>query len=197
MPAAGLRDTPRSFRYRPLIRKGIDVAGGPRVAVSLPNPGPNGGRERNALDTNERQRQNANSLNIESALLAVGAPALLFTMSACSDDAEVASENLSKAADNFEVNRRIVMFNGITNDYLLTVEGACSIEDEGKQLEVICKTGPGTYKKHFLGLSDNVTYFVEQIDAANVSAYHYRVVFKPQAIIPDIDLRTDVEELTR
>src|SRR5687767_7945226 len=134
---------------------------------------------------------------ILAAVAVVGAPALLFTMSACSDDAEVASENLSKAADNFEVNRRIVMFNGITNDYLLTVEGACSIEDEGKQLEVICKTGPGTYKKHFLGLSDNVSYFVEQGDPVSVSATHYRVTFKPQTLVPDFDARGGTDDLPR
>jgi hypothetical protein len=106
----------------------------------------------------------------------------------------VASENLSKAADNFEVNRRIVFFNGITDTYLLSVEGACAVVDEGNQLEVTCKTGKEEYKKHFLGLSDNVSYFVEQLDGANVSAYRYRVTFKPEVIAPDIDLRTSNEE---
>lgn len=112
------------------------------------------------------------------------------TLTAC-EDAQVVSENLSTAADNFEINRRVVFFNGITDTYLLTIEGACAIEDEGNQLEVTCKTGKDTYKKHFLGLSDNVSYFVEQVDAAKASAYHYRVTFKPEVIIPDIDLRTE------
>jgi hypothetical protein len=75
------------------------------------------------------------------------------------------------------------------------VEGLCSISDETNQLEVTCKVGPTEYKKHFLGLSDNVTYFAEQLDGAQVSTYHYRVVFKPQAIIPDIDLRGSGREL--
>jgi len=112
-------------------------------------------------------------------------------------DADIASHNLSKAADNFEVNRRVVFYNGITDSYMLTIEGLCSLgnSDSQGQLTVTCKTGEREFKKHFLGLSDNVTYFVEQIDAANVSTYHYRVVFKPQTIIPDIDLRTDIEEL--
>jgi hypothetical protein len=57
------------------------------------------------------------------------------------------------------------------------------------EISITCKTGAATYKKHFLGLSDNVTYFIEQIDGANVSAYHYRVIFKPSIIIPDIDLQ--------
>lgn len=115
-------------------------------------------------------------------------------LSACSDDADVVSENLSKAADNFEVERRVVMFNGITDQYLLTIEGACAITDDGNQLEVVCKTGEKTYKKHFLGLSDNVSYFVEQGDPIEASAYHYRVTFKPQEILPDIDFRGSTED---
>lgn len=119
------------------------------------------------------------------AALLMGAVVLL---SACTD-ADIASSNLSKAADNFEVNRRVIFYNGITDKYLLSIEGRCSIVDQTTQLEVTCKVGEDSYKKHFLGLSDNVTYFAEQLEPANVSAYHYRVTFKPQAIVPDIDLR--------
>lgn len=108
---------------------------------------------------------------------------------ACDDEADTVSHNLSKAADNFEVMRRVVMFNGITDEYLLVIEGLCSIVDEGNQLEVTCKVGSDDYKKHFLGLSDNVSYFVEQGDAVSVSAMHYRVTFKPQSIVPDPDFR--------
>jgi len=114
---------------------------------------------------------------------------LVITLTACSD-ADVASQNLSKAADNFEVNRRVVFYNGITDTYLLSIEGRCSLKDEGTQVEVTCKVGDDQYKKHFLGLSDNVTYFAEQLEAVKADAYHYRVTFKPQAILPDIDLRT-------
>lgn len=120
--------------------------------------------------------------------------ALALGLVACSDDADVVSENLSKAADNFEVNRRVVMFNGITDEYLLTVEGACSITDEGHQLEVVCKVGDKQYKKHFLGLSDNVSYFVEQGEPVEASAYHYRVTFKPQQILPDVDFRGSTDD---
>lgn len=114
----------------------------------------------------------------------------------CSTEADVASENLSKSAEMFEIERRIVFFNGITDNYLLTVEGLCSIEADGtdKQLEVTCKVGDGAYKKHFLGLSDNVSYFVEQLEPAEVDVYHYRVIFRPQEIIPDIDLETSLDQ---
>lgn len=113
-------------------------------------------------------------------------------------DADVASSNISKAADQFEINRRIVFYNGITDTYILTVEGLCSLGnfDSAGELSVTCKTGPREYKKHYLGLSDNVTFFAEQLEAADVSAYHYRVIFKPQTIIPDIDFVGDGSELT-
>jgi len=106
----------------------------------------------------------------------------------CSD-ADIASSNISKAADNFEINRRIVFYNGITGEYMLTIEGLCSQEQYERKLSVTCKTGPTSYKKHFLGLSDNVTYFSEQIDGVSVSVYHYRVIFKPSAIVPSVEIK--------
>lgn len=110
-------------------------------------------------------------------------------IAACVNDADVASRNLSVEADQFKIMRRIVFYNGITDTYMLTIEGACSLgnNDGPKELTVTCKTGPEGYKKHFLGLSDNVTYFVEQLDSVRVNTYHYKVIFKPEAIIPDID----------
>ena len=120
-------------------------------------------------------------------------------LAGCSPDADVASRNLSKAADMFEINRRIVFYNGITGEYMLTIEGLCSLgnHDSAGTLSVTCKTGPTNFKKHFLGLSDNVTYFVEQMEPAQASVFHYRVVFKPQIIVPDIDFRGDVKELVK
>jgi hypothetical protein len=117
----------------------------------------------------------------------------VIAMGGCTDEADTVSHNLSKSADNFEVQRRVVFFNGITDKYLLTIEGLCSIEDEGGQLEATCKVGDGLYKKHFLGLSDNVSYFVEQTDAKFEDPYHYKVMFRPESIVPDIDLKTSNE----
>ena len=116
---------------------------------------------------------------------------LLFGLAACSSDADVVSHNLSTAADQFEVLRRVVFYNGITDSYMLTIESFCSLgnADSAGELTVTCKVADGQYKKHFLGLSDNVTYFVEQLDSANVDKAHYRVIFKPSVIVPDIDVR--------
>lgn len=112
-------------------------------------------------------------------------------LSACSNDADVASKNLSQAADNFQINRRIIFYNGVTGEYMLSIEDLCSLgnNDKPRELSVTCKTGPNSYKKHFLGLSDNVTYFAEQIDGADVSAYHYKVIFKPSVIVPEISVK--------
>ena len=112
----------------------------------------------------------------------------------CQSDAKTASNNLSKAADMFEIQRNIVFYNGITGDYMLQMEGKCSVTDQKTQLEVTCKTGPGQFKKHFLGLSHNVTYFAEQLENVNVSMYHNRIIWKPQSIIPNIDINASASD---
>lgn len=123
-------------------------------------------------------------------IIAVLAATLLLGVVSCTSDADRASGNLSKAAEQFEINRRIVFINGITDEYILEIEGYCSVETTdsllGGALEVTCKVGPDSYKKHFLGLSDNVSYLVEQLEGVNVDVYHYRVIFKPSTIIPDV-----------
>ena len=83
---------------------------------------------------------------------------LVLTITGCGDDAQVASYNLVRSADNFEINRRVVFFNGITDNYLLEIEGKCSIKTDTyeSQLEVISKTGEGKYKKNFLGIFENI-----------------------------------------
>lgn len=122
------------------------------------------------------------------SFLAAGLIALSLT--AC-DDSKVATRNLIKAADNFEVNRRIVFYNGITDTYMLEIEGRCSIDlnQNNTAFNVICDVGNGNYKRHTLVLSDNVTAFVEQIEPNKVSKNFYRVTFKPSTIIPNIDVR--------
>lgn len=126
-------------------------------------------------------------MNKKLIAVAAALAAAVTALAGCSSDADVVSENLSKESDQFKIDRRVVFFNGITDKYLLSIEGKCSIKDENNQLEVTCKTGDDEYKKHFLGLSDNVSYFVEQLEPAEVSRYQYKVIFKPETIIPDVD----------
>jgi len=108
----------------------------------------------------------------------------------CASEASRASSNLSKGADQFEVERRIIYYNSITNTYIQTIEGRCSIEVDNvdNQLEVTCKVGDSLYLKHFLGLADNTSYFVEQLSPEPVSGYRYRVIFRPETILPAFEL---------
>ena len=126
-----------------------------------------------------------------AAVFAVGA----LVVSGCNEsDADVAAKNLSKAAEQFEIPRRIVFINGITDKYLVSIEGYCSVETGdsglGGALEVTCRDGnddEATFKKYYFGLADNVTYTVEQLEGITVSTNHVRVIFKPETIVPDFD----------
>lgn len=116
--------------------------------------------------------------------------AAIMGLAACSSDADVASYNLSKAADNFEVPRRVVLYNGITDAYIQEVKGFCSIgnTDVYPEVTVTCKTLTG-YKKHMWVLGDNQLVFVEQLNDIGVGTDFYVVNFKPSVIIPDIKVR--------
>lgn len=109
---------------------------------------------------------------------------------ALTSDAAVARRNLETAEQNFQVYRRVVFYNGITDSYVLTVEGYLAVTVDGDgDLVVTVKTEDGKYLKHYLGLSDNVTYFSEALAPNSVSSRQYKVVFKPSVIIPTIEVK--------
>lgn len=118
------------------------------------------------------------------------AGALALGLAACESDADKVSKNLSTAAEQFEVQRRIVGVNGFTDAPAFEVEGRCSIEDQGNQLEVTCKHGPDDFKKHFVGLSDNTFYVAVQVEGMPADEYRTRIVIKPENIVPNFDLET-------
>ena len=125
----------------------------------------------------------------KSAIIgAVIAASILLTAGACDSDAKTASDNLSKAADQFEVQRKIVGVNTRTDKYLFYVEGRCSIERAG-DLIVTCKQGPDEYRKHYIGQATDVAWVSTQMESVDVSVYHTRVVIKPEGIIPEFDLQ--------
>lgn len=129
-------------------------------------------------------------MKMKKKILIVLVSVMAIILAACTE-ADTVSHNLSKSADSFEVQRKVVFFNGITDNYLLTIEGLCAIDvSDGKKITVTCKVADEQYKKHYLGLSDNVTYFVEQTDAKYEDPFHYKVLFRPESIIPDIDIQT-------
>lgn len=119
-------------------------------------------------------------------------------LTGCTSAADTANENLSRAAENFEVPRRIIGINGITDNVLFSVEGFCSYEvvaadsGGGNVFEAICLVdrASGEVERTTLGLSDNVTFVSTQMGGANVDLFRPRVIFRPETIIPDFDLST-------
>jgi len=121
---------------------------------------------------------------------------LTILLSACSA-ADTVSKNISKDSDEFRVIRRVVFYNSLTDTYIMEMVGNISVNlERDNVIEVIAKVGPDKYQKHYLGLSDNVTYTVEQLRTSDVSEYDYKMIFKPEKIIPiDIEYKTG-EEVT-
>ena len=122
---------------------------------------------------------------IVAALAVTGA----LLLGACQEDATIASQNLTKAADNFEIMRRVVFYNSIADKVIMVTEGKCSVTPHELRTAVICKVGPNSFIRNFYGKSDNTVYFLEQMAPVKASVYHYRRTFKPQQFLPDIDFR--------
>lgn len=116
--------------------------------------------------------------------------AALFALAACESDASRVNENISTAAEQFEVQRHIVGINGFTDEPAFEVEGRCSIERRSLDLMVTCKHGPDDYRRHHVGISDNVFYVVTQQEGIDADEYRTRIVIKPENIIPNFDLVT-------
>lgn len=110
---------------------------------------------------------------------------LVVVLTGCSQASRVSS-NLSKEADNFNVVRQLTVINCIEGDVLFQMTGKMSItaDTADNQLEIIVENDGGAYEKHFVGLSDNVTYVVEDLGAHNVDNYKYTLNFNPKMWIP-------------
>ncbi len=136
------------------------------------------------MDTISRFRR---TLTLILAMLSVGV-----LLVGCESAADRANSNLTDAAENFEVPRRITAINGITDKVLFTVEGFCSYESDGRTFEAICLVdrASGEVERTTLGLSDNVTFVSTQTGGVDVDLFRPRVIFRPEAIVPNFDLST-------
>ena len=107
-------------------------------------------------------------------------------LSGCQTEAQKVSYNISLEADNFNTVRQITVINCLKGDVIFQMTGKMSIQsdNEDHQLEVTVEDENGKYKKHFIGLSDNVTYVVEDITDGDVSKYHYTLNFNPKMWLP-------------
>lgn len=104
----------------------------------------------------------------------------------CTQQSDRVSENISKQADNFNVIRQITVINCIKGDVLFQMTGKMSlrVDSAESQLEITVEDEKGAYKKHFIGLSDNVTYTVEDVTDNYVDNYHYTLNFNPNMWFP-------------
>jgi hypothetical protein len=133
-------------------------------------------------------------MNKRTAILAAAALVGGLSLTACTSAADKANENLSKAAENFEVPRRIVGINGITDEVLFSVEGFCSYETDGDTFEAICKQPDGKIERTTMHLSDNVTFVSTQLGGVDVDLFRSRVIFRPETIVPNFDLSTSADQ---
>ena len=122
--------------------------------------------------------------------------AIMFGATACGTQASRVSYNLSQEADNFNIVRQLTVINCIEGDVLFQMTGKMSItaDTADNQLEIIVEDD-GTYVKHFVGLSDNVTYTVEDLNLGDnaVGKYKYTLNFNPKMWLP-VEVETIEQE---
>ena len=112
---------------------------------------------------------------------------MVITMFAGCNAADTVNHNLSQAADNFEVLRKITVYNARTDLIVMEMEGYMSLSNTTtSELVVTCKTGAAEYKKNYIYLNEYVIYVVEDITGTSTDPYHYKVHFYTP--FPDIDL---------
>lgn len=100
------------------------------------------------------------------------------------------SYNLSQEADNFNVARKLIVINQRTDTILFSMTGNFSLKNDGNdELSVIGENDDGTYYKHFIYLSDEISYIVEDLGETRTSRYKYQINFNPKMIVP-IEIET-------
>ena len=110
----------------------------------------------------------------------------VFAFTGC-DAASTVNHNLSQAADNFQVLRKITVYNARTDLIVMEMEGFMSLSNSStSELVVTCMTGPNEYKKNYIYLNEYVIYVVEDITGTTTDPYHYKVHFYTP--IPDVDV---------
>ena len=120
------------------------------------------------------------------ALLIALLTALLLCVGCYYNEANRVRTNLAKEADAFNCVRRVTVVDCITSEVLFQCEGKISItaDTADHQLEILIEEEGGTYKKAIIGLSDNVTYLVEDIYSSYVNPYQYTIMWNPKMVLP-------------
>lgn len=131
-------------------------------------------------------------MRTRTAIAAVTLASAALLLAGCSSDADTVSHNLSVDADNFKVHRQIVFHDDVTDSYIASVEGLCSLgNDDGSHVTTVtCKIGPDKFVKEIFRMGDNTSVSSIQTEPIDADQYRYKVIFKPESIIPDIETRT-------
>ena len=131
------------------------------------------------------QKKKRKENKMKKIIVLMMALVIAFSITGCTE-AEKVSHNLSLEADNFNDVRQLTVINCLQGDVLFQMTGKMSITADvaDNQLEIIVEDERGAYSKHFIGLSDNVTYVVEDINADNVERYKYTLNFNPKMWMP-------------
>ena len=109
---------------------------------------------------------------------------LLACLAGC-EEADRVSYNIAKEADNFNVTRRITVFNIRTDTVLMQMTGKMSLQNnDANELVVLVEVEKGTYQKHFIYLNEYTMYTVEDLNGTAVSPYAYELEFLPQMLVP-------------
>lgn len=110
-------------------------------------------------------------------------------LTGCTPESDVVSENISKEADSFNVQRKITVLNTRTDKFMFYAEGRCSVERDNGWLLAVCRHSADNYRKHLIGPATDAFPLVEQLAPIDASRYHTLIVMRPEGIIPDIQLR--------
>lgn len=116
-------------------------------------------------------------------IMAIVVMAVIVGTIGCSE-ADKVSSNISQEADNFNVERRLIVINNMTDTIQFEMKGLMSIHEDGDQLEITVKHDNDTYKKHFVGMSEFTTYICEDTTGSNVSTRNYTLNFNPDMLTP-------------
>jgi hypothetical protein len=129
------------------------------------------------------------------AIGSVLAASILLTAGACDGPtaAAKANENISTAADNFEVQRKITAVNLRSGEFIFFAEGRCSLDIRTSDVLVTCKRGPDEYSKDHFAQGPDIFWSAVQQDPIDVSIYKTRIIIKPEGIIPEVELSTGIQ----
>lgn len=124
-------------------------------------------------------------MKIKKSIVGLGVAGLgVLALAGCSQ-ADKVSQNVSNDADNFKVQRRVVIINTRTDKVEFTAQGLISVNTENsKKLVILAKVGKSTYKKNIVNLTNNNMYTVEDLSGANVNSYKYEVTWLPESVVP-------------